>query len=105
MIEFTECPNCGKRVRATAAKCHHCGWTIHQHPDDVIGSPEHAQGGYGDQEDFDYDEFMEQEFGEKRSGLRSVWRAAAIVLIVVMLLPWLLQLFGIFPEVKMIPVE
>lgn len=104
-MNFKECPNCGKNVRETATKCHHCGSTIILDSEEEIGAPEHAQGGYGEDEDFDYDEFIEQEISERKSRLHGVWRVAAMVLIVVLLLPWLLQLFGIFPEVKMTPGE
>ena len=88
-LEFMDCPTCGKRMLTTAKVCRHCG----QAPS--VDSQTHMtldSGGYDDSEDdFDYDEFLEEEFGSNLARPRRVkvwvWLTAWL-LIVAMLLPF-----------------
>ena len=74
------CPVCGEDVPRNARACPHCG------ADHRSGWNEEATGADGldlPDEDFDYDAFMEREFGVRRPrrGLRLVWWIAALILI------------------------
>ena len=83
--DFFLCPNCGARVAVGAKFCRECGadaevgW-------DPEGFDSDPAGGYQDDEDFDYDEFIGREFPEQaepqrgRVLRRAVW--AVLVLIV-----------------------
>lgn len=86
------CPTCGALVEQGAQSCPECG------SDDRTGWSEEARGGdpdiptgYGDG-DFDYAEFVEREFGQKRgvgSGLSVrgwLMVAAAVALCLLLLL-------------------
>lgn len=78
-MQFMDCPHCGKRVRTDAVRCHRCGQVpalaVNRARDaDGITEPEEDQaeshhavrwGGYRvDEDDFDHDAFLEEEFGE-----------------------------------------
>jgi hypothetical protein len=114
-MQFTDCPNCGKRIRIDAPRCHRCGEVpvlAFNRARDVDGPstadeeqdpPEshHAVrwGGYRvDEDDFDYESFVEDEFGESRSQpARPWWWYVAWVVLVVFALgiladAWLLFL-------------
>jgi len=96
-MHFMDCPNCGKRVRTNASRCHHCGQApavavqrardLEQMADeDPEGSEEHhsaSGGGYlASADDFDYEEFLEDEFGERpRSVARPWWWYVAWVVL------------------------
>ncbi len=89
MLQFTDCPQCAKRIRTDAVKCHHCGTAIPTELAEVLdvidGSPEFAVGGYTD-EDFDYDEFVESEFGSRpRRRIGWLWYIVAWLLVVLLL--------------------
>jgi len=92
------CPNCGEEVRVGAPSCPSCG------SDDDTGWSEEAEagytdygGGYGGNDDFDYDEFVRRELGgdPERPTLPDrkelVTGAVALVLIFALLV-WLLGL-------------
>ncbi len=74
------CPVCGEDVPPNARACPQCGadhrsgWNEEETGADGLDLPD---------EDFDYDAFMEREFGARRPrrGLRLVWWIAALVLI------------------------
>ncbi len=117
-LTFIDCSNCGKRIRSNARECHHC----HQsnlsaqtlsHPTDSeswrgsenskresfksssdSSSDFHPEGSaFGDdQDDFDYQEYLAEEFPEhanrKPRVKRWVW-ITAWVLIFTTLLPYL----------------
>lgn len=82
------CPNCGADVPPHAKACPECGsdeatgWSDETHVDG-IDLPE---------EDFDYDEFVEREFGNKRNpvphGISRFWWVVAIVLVIIMTGVW-----------------
>src|SRR5947209_5777897 len=90
------CPHCGADVPVGAPVCRECG------SDDETGWSEDAEdwgadipAGYGGDEDFDYDEFIEQELPRQatiplgRSLKRWAWRAV-IAIVCVALLRYLL---------------
>jgi len=81
------CPNCGADVPPKAKACPECGsdeqtgWSAKAHADN-LGLPD---------EDFDYDEFVKEEFGAGRAkphGIRWFWWVIALLLA-----GWLLFLF------------
>ncbi len=88
------CPTCGGEVRVGSAGCPHCG------SDERTGWGDAADenaldlpGGYGGDESFDYERFVQQEFGgPKRTttgfprGFREVLLGVAATLIAVALL-------------------
>ena len=112
MLEFMDCPNCGKRIRVDAVRCHKCGKTVSQAtrprtsakdgasiPEnqsdlDGEGAPDQAAvyGGYDSKEDdFDYEEFLEEEFAKPKKK-RKFWYYVAWVLIASLMLPIVLQI-------------
>ena len=85
--DWFTCPNCGTEVNMNARSCPECG------ADDETGwkdAYERSHSVPGVDDDFDYDEFLENEFGEKPKlkpkGMSWwVW-VTAILLIIAMLL-------------------
>jgi hypothetical protein len=79
------CPVCGETVPENARACPECGaceksgWATAEHD-----LPEA-------EEDFDYQRFVEEEFGggAKPRGARKIWALAALILLAVFLLPLL----------------
>jgi predicted amidophosphoribosyltransferase len=85
-LEFMDCVGCGKRVRTTASRCHHCG---------------HA---FDADDDFDYEEFLEQEFGQKQPGKRRPWWwYVAWVVLAVMLLGIAMDALRLIPTQQIQP--
>jgi len=83
------CPNCGAEVPAGARACPECG------ADEETGWSEKAQGqrlGLPDDE-FDYDEFVREEFGSKEQirphGISWLWWIVGIVLLLTLIALWL----------------
>lgn len=84
------CPHCGADVRAGASACAECG------SDDTTGWSDGAAdwgsgatNGYGGDDDFDYDEFVEREFGGPKKrvfGLPAWLLVLALIAIVVVAL-------------------
>ena len=75
------CPACGEDVPAKAKACPHCGAC------DKSGWNEDESGADGldlPGEDFDYDKFVQNEFGSpaKRSGPALIWKITAVVLLI-----------------------
>jgi hypothetical protein len=78
------CPVCGENVPRNALACpecgadHHSGWKENAATYDGVDLPEH---------DFNYDDFVEQEFGSRvrPAGLKAIWWIVGIVLIVAVL--------------------
>lgn len=87
-----QCPVCGEWVPRGAAACDDCGacaksgWKADAEVYDGLDLPD---------EDFDYDEYVEREFGSKKSGQpvsREIfWRWVAAIVLAVMLLGYLLS--------------
>lgn len=91
--DYFRCPHCGARVRKGAPACPKCG------SDEETGWSENAQSwaadvpaGYGEEDDFDYDEFLAREFPghgtrpARGSGLKWFWRVAAALLCLAIIL-------------------
>ena len=76
------CPNCGADLPRNARACPECG------SDENTGWSEEARaGGLGlPEEDFDYNEFVKNEFGEERQikpkGLHWFWWTVGLLLLV-----------------------
>jgi uncharacterized membrane protein YvbJ len=73
------CPNCGADVPRRARACPECG------SDEKTGWSESAQSQSLDlpDDEFNYDEFVQREFGKpKRSKMKLFWWAVAVVLLV-----------------------
>jgi hypothetical protein len=82
------CPNCGAEVPANAKACPECG------SDEDTGWSEEAEAGGLDlpDETFNYEEFVEREFGGKKPmphGIRWYWWIIALILAVTFLVFWL----------------
>ena len=79
------CPNCGALVPPKARACPQCG------SDETTGWSESARSGGLDLpgENFDYDDFVENEFGGARParprGIKPFWWAAAVLTTLAML--------------------
>ena len=89
--DYFDCPHCGAKVRCGALACPECG------SDDETGWSEDWDGdvptGYGKEKEFDYDEFMAQEFPEHANRapghfpkMRWIWRIAALLILIATLL-------------------
>ena len=82
------CPVCGEDVPRNSLACpecgadHNSGWREEAQTYDSAGLPN---------DDFDYDEFVREEFGEgrKRALIKPVWWVTAIVLIVISIAAYL----------------
>jgi len=76
------CPVCGEEVPPGAVACpacgadHHSGWRDDAGSCDGVGMPD---------DEFNYDEFVEQEFGSspKPAAIKTLWWVTAILVIVV----------------------
>lgn len=81
------CPNCGAEVPLNAKACPECG------SDEQTGWSEEARYDGLDlpDDEFEYDDFVKQEFGGKGSaprGVHWIWWVVAIVLTVGLVLFW-----------------
>jgi uncharacterized membrane protein YvbJ len=82
------CPNCGARVPSGAKACPECG------SDEQTGWSEEASASDLDlpEEKFDYDDFVEREFGGKSPvprGIHWLWWVTALLLLGLFLFFWL----------------
>ncbi len=83
------CPNCGAEVPPRAKACPECG------SDEQTGWSEQARYDALDlpDENFDYEEFTNREFGSSKSiphGVHWFWWLVAVVLVLGLLMLWLL---------------
>jgi hypothetical protein len=89
MLQFRDCPHCGKRIRAEALRCHRCNSSVSNLDtltDDAEESPLHlATGGYTE-EDFAYDRFIEEEFGELPRQTSRLWYWVTWLMIILLLI-------------------
>ena len=81
------CPHCGSEVPPNAKACPECGsdektgWSDRAHTD-RLGIPD---------DEFDYDEFVKEEFGKRREsrvrprGINWFWWVAAVILLLAFL--------------------
>lgn len=81
------CPNCGADVPPNAKACPECG------SDEETGWSEDAQTGGLDlpEEKFDYDDFVQREFGAKSPvprGIHWAWWLVALALVICFVLFW-----------------
>jgi hypothetical protein len=79
------CPNCGAQVPRNAKACPECG------SDDQTGWSEAAESGGLNfpEEEFDYDDFVEKEFGGKNPvphGIKWYWWVVAVLALAAFLL-------------------
>jgi zinc-ribbon domain len=82
------CPNCGADIPPKARVCPECGADEHagwseEAAADALGLPD---------ENFDYDEFVEREFGEKKPvprGIHWFWWVVAVLMLGLFLAFWL----------------
>ncbi len=78
-----ECPSCGAEVSPNAAGCRDCG------AQKVDGRWEDSEtyDGLDLSDDFDYDEFVEKEFGKgsRKSGKELFWWMVAIITLIAFL--------------------
>lgn len=98
MKEFTNCHACGKIVNARSHQCHHCGSRVNARPEDTEAeySESFAEGGYAPEEDdFDYQEFVESEFESGTLRIRKIWFYVAWLLVLILLLPFILNVIGL----------
>jgi len=82
------CPNCGAEVPRNARACPECG------SDEQTGWSEetHVDGLDLPEEKFDYDDFVEREFGSKNPvphGIHWFWWVIAFLVLVAFLFLWL----------------
>ncbi len=83
------CPNCGAEVPPRAKACPACG------ADEHTGWSEEARGGGLDlpDEEFDYDEFVQREFGTQKSpvprGVHRFWWLVALAVLAAFAVFWL----------------
>ncbi len=77
------CPVCGEELPRRAAACpecgadHNSGWREEGESYDALGLPDDG---------FDYEDFVEQEFGSspKPAGIKTIWWVTAILVVVVL---------------------
>jgi rRNA maturation protein Nop10 len=85
-VETFSCPHCGGEVKVTARSCPHCG------ADDTAGwnTDDRYSHVLGDQDEFDYDAFLEDEFGKKQVKPHNmswgVWVMAVLALLAFILM-------------------
>ena len=88
------CPVCGEEVHPNARACPSCGADDRSGWRDDAGATDDASAlGLGDDEDFDYDEFVAREFGAERPASPRqgwVWWAVAVLLLGALAAAWLL---------------
>ena len=88
----TNCPNCGADLPRNAKVCPECG------SDEKTGWSDeaHIDGLSLPDDEFDYDEFIEDEFGEKKrikpKGLHWVWWVAALLVLAALILPFIFSM-------------
>lgn len=86
--DWFPCPHCGESVRQDAKVCRHCGATEDCGWNDTACDDD----GYPAEDDFDYDEYLDREFGSKyESPSEAASRNWGIRLVILaILLSWLL---------------
>lgn len=74
---WTACSHCGGEIKASATFCRHCGSS------DSDGWSD-GEEGYETDDDFDYEGFVEDNFGESDANVRTPvhWRTVAVILLV-----------------------
>lgn len=95
-IEFRPCPSCGKSIRRKASSCYRCrakmepeAGIFRQQEEDNLADD--FEGYDREEDDFDYEEFLEREFAVKPKR-RPWWWFVAWLMVFVFCLPILLGL-------------
>ena len=72
--DYYICPGCGEEVEVGSRACETC-------------EPPKPWEKVGDDEQFDYDEFIEEEFGggKKPRGIHKLWALTALILLIIWL--------------------
>lgn len=97
MLQFRDCPHCNKRIRVDASRCHRCNnsvakWDILT--EELETTEQHlADGGYFDDDDFDYERFVEDEIRNRPRHRNRIWYWVAWLLIVLILCGGLASFF------------
>ena len=85
--EFFACPICGTEVSVKAKACPECG------SDERTGWSDKtiydATGIEDPEDDFDYDDFVEKEFGKPKLASRGRWGGWFAIIVIVVLILWL----------------
>jgi len=94
-----DCPHCGEELRAGANRCRHCGASDECGWQELDG--EFTVDGYADDDAFDYDAFVEREFGNGErpatERTKEFWiRLVILAVVVSLLLPFAVQLLSFF---------
>ena len=86
MSEFYICPGCGAEVKVGSPGCSRCNnldpWEIEENEVyDGLDLPD---------DDFDYDEFVEKEWGKaiQVNGIKLFWWITAVILLIAFLFAW-----------------
>ena len=94
--DYFICPNCGSEARVGASSCPDCG------SDDRTGWSKEAEtwstevpSGYGEDDSFDYEEFVQREFGEDSGAppkldFKQLFSCLLIVILIIALFLYLL---------------
>lgn len=100
MLEFMECPFCSKSIRKDAEQCHRCGRSLDEElaDQDPWGCPEHADGGYDSEDEWDEapDSSTENSSPSMFRVASRLWFFVAWLMVFVFLLPFVLQAIEIF---------
>lgn len=91
--DWIACPHCGAKLPEYVNSCRHCGAEVDMEADDVCAWEADIPTGYGDDDDFDYDEFVAEEFDDRdqRSSLARGpwgWLIALIILALCFTMLW-----------------
>ena len=91
--ETFDCPHCGAPVAVDAISCRECGSDAETGWSDEAGDALDIDGGYDDDGEFDYDDFVRREFPDQagpRSARQTIarWLIAAVVVLVCLGLVW-----------------
>lgn len=87
-MPLENCPNCGADLPRNAKACPECG------SDERTGWSEEAYASSLDlpDDEFDYDEFVKNEFGRKKKvvpkGMHPFWWIVALIVVAALLLLW-----------------
>jgi transcription elongation factor Elf1 len=93
--QFFNCPHCGAQVRVGAAACRACG------SDADTGWSDEAEtyaagfdAGYGGEDDFDYDEYIREEFPDQAAEPPATnWKRWVAVVIILLVCAAMLRMF------------
>ena len=86
-LNLMTCPHCGEEIRQDASFCRHCGSS------DSDGWGEES---YDADDDFDYEQFVDDNFGDSKvsTTLPPVWRFVVAVLVIAFVASMLVPLFS-----------